>query len=160
MKSERNLLRINRTIQIFVFAIVHTPFCSRIKAQPEKKSPGFVAWERDTVSLWINAWQECGCKGLEDNKRSGRPPILTVEEQAKAIEIALRNPRVSAPPIERNKPRDGQRNQPVDAQRLAKKKTSFGRESSWGCGRKRMKMRKSWLGRTWRNWQKKLTKGW
>ncbi|MDQ3323309.1 MAG: helix-turn-helix domain-containing protein [Acidobacteriota bacterium] len=49
--------------------------------------------QRDTVSLWINAWQECGCKGLEDNKRSGRPPILTVEEQAKAIEIALRNPK-------------------------------------------------------------------
>ena len=48
---------------------------------------------RDTVSLWIDAWQEFGFQGLEDNKRSGRPPILTVQEQAKVIEIALRNPK-------------------------------------------------------------------
>jgi len=49
--------------------------------------------QRDTVSLWIDAWQEFGCQGLEDNRRSGRPPILTVQEQAKAIEIAMKNPK-------------------------------------------------------------------
>lgn len=43
--------------------------------------------------LWINAWQKFGFQGLEDNQRSGRPPILTAEEEVKAIEIAMKNPK-------------------------------------------------------------------
>jgi hypothetical protein len=32
-------------------------------------------------------------ESLADFQRNGRPPLLTVEEQAKAVEIALRNPK-------------------------------------------------------------------
>jgi transposase len=54
---------------------------------------------RTTVSIWIDNWNECGSQALEDGERTGRPPILTVEEQEKACSTALKNPRVSTPPI-------------------------------------------------------------
>ncbi len=46
---------------------------------------------RTTICLWIDKWNEN--QKLEDQARSGRPPILNLEEQAKAIEIGLKNPR-------------------------------------------------------------------
>lgn len=46
---------------------------------------------RTTVCLWIDKWNEK--QRLEDQERSGRPPILNLEEQEKAIEIGLRNPK-------------------------------------------------------------------
>jgi len=49
--------------------------------------------DRDTVSGWIDNWNKFGEKGLEDNEKQGRPPILTLEEQAKAVEIAMKNPK-------------------------------------------------------------------
>jgi len=49
---------------------------------------------RTAVSRWINRWSELGLESLADFQRKGRPPLLTVEEQAKAVEIALRNPRL------------------------------------------------------------------
>jgi len=48
---------------------------------------------RNAVSRWINRWNEHGLEGLRDVQQTGRPPILTVEEQAKTIEIAMRNPK-------------------------------------------------------------------
>ena len=49
---------------------------------------------RTTVGIWIDKWN--AHQRLEDKERSGRPPTLNLEEQATAIEIGLRNPRVSA----------------------------------------------------------------
>ena len=46
---------------------------------------------RTTVCLWIDIWN--AHQKLEDQKRSGRPPTLNLEEQAKAIEIGLKNPK-------------------------------------------------------------------
>jgi len=46
---------------------------------------------RTTVCIWIDKWNEN--QRLEDQERSGRPPILNHQEQAKAIEIGLKNPR-------------------------------------------------------------------
>jgi transposase len=34
-----------------------------------------------TVSSWLVAWETYGLMGLYDNPRSGRPPILTADEQ-------------------------------------------------------------------------------
>ncbi len=51
---------------------------------------------------WINRWNKYSLKGPADVQKNGRPPILTVEEQAKSVEIAMRNPRISTPPIEQN----------------------------------------------------------
>ena len=45
---------------------------------------------RNAVSRWMNRWNEFGLEGLADEQRKGRPPLLTVEEQAKAVEIAVR----------------------------------------------------------------------
>ncbi len=42
--------------------------------------------DRDTVSTWIKKWEHHGAQGLHDKPRSGRPSILSPEEQ----EIALR----------------------------------------------------------------------
>jgi transposase len=46
---------------------------------------------RTTVCLWIDKWNEN--QKLTDQERSGRPPILNEQEQAKALEIGLRNPK-------------------------------------------------------------------
>jgi transposase len=42
--------------------------------------------DRDTVSGWIDAWEERGIEGLSDRPRSGRPPALNEEERATALE--------------------------------------------------------------------------
>ena len=85
---------------------------------------------RDTVSLWINVWQEFGFQGLEDNQRSGRPPILTVEEQAKAIEIAMRNPKFPHRQLSEIKRETGKEISKFTLKDLIKKRISFGKESS------------------------------
>lgn len=85
---------------------------------------------RDTVSLWIDAWQKFAFQGLEDNERSGRPPILTVEEQAKAVEIALRNPQFPHRQLSEIKREIGKQISRYTLTDLIKKKISFGKESS------------------------------
>lgn len=46
---------------------------------------------RNAVSRWINRWNESGLEGLRDVAKNGRPPILTVGEQARTVDIALAN---------------------------------------------------------------------
>ena len=46
---------------------------------------------RTTICIWIDKWN--AQQQLEDKERSGRPPTFNLEEQAKAIEIGLRNPK-------------------------------------------------------------------
>ena len=84
---------------------------------------------RDTVSLWIDAWQEFGFQGLEDNERSGRPPILTLEEQEKALEIALRNPKFPHRQLSAINQEMGKQISKFTLKDLIKKKTLFGKES-------------------------------
>lgn len=45
------------------------------------------------VSRWINRWNKQGLAGLRDVQQTGRPPILTLEEQAKTVEIVMKNPK-------------------------------------------------------------------
>jgi transposase len=85
---------------------------------------------RDTVSLWIDAWQEFGFQGLEDNERSGRPPILTAEEQEQAIEIALRNPKFPHRQLSAISQATGKEISKFTLKSLLKKKTIFGKGSS------------------------------
>jgi hypothetical protein len=49
--------------------------------------------DRDTVSGWLDSWNKFGFKGLEDEEKTGRPPVLTLAEEEKAVEIGLRNPK-------------------------------------------------------------------
>jgi len=85
---------------------------------------------RDTVSLWIDAWQECGFQGLEDNRRSGRPPILTTQEQVKAVEIALRHPKFPHRQLSAIKREIGKEISRFTLKDLIKKKILFGKELS------------------------------
>jgi len=43
--------------------------------------------DRDTVSRWLNQWQERGREGLTDAPRSGRPPKIDAEVEAALREI-------------------------------------------------------------------------
>ena len=49
--------------------------------------------DRDTVSLWLRAWEENGGTGLGDQPGRGRKPLLNEQEQAAAIKIVARDPR-------------------------------------------------------------------
>lgn len=49
--------------------------------------------DRDTVSLWLRAWEEDGSAGLGDRPGRGRKPLLTDKEQALARQLVARDPR-------------------------------------------------------------------
>ena len=85
--------------------------------------------DRDTVSLWIDNWNEFGEKALEDEEKPGRPPILTLEEQEKAIEIALRNPKFPHRQLSEIKKESGKEISQWTLKNLLKKKTTFGTTS-------------------------------
>ena len=48
--------------------------------------------DRDTISHWIDAWQERHLEGLADRPHPGRPPILSSQDREKLGEIARREP--------------------------------------------------------------------
>ncbi len=85
---------------------------------------------RNAVSRWIERWKELGLDGLADVQRQGRPPILTAEEQAKAVKIALQNPQFPHRQLSAIKREIGKEISRLTLKNLIKKKTSFGRESS------------------------------
>ena len=49
--------------------------------------------DRDRVSLWFEWWAEFGGEGLSDDERTGRPPKLSVAEQAEVARIVAEEPR-------------------------------------------------------------------
>ena len=49
--------------------------------------------DRDRVSRWFEWWREAEFDGLADEARAGRPPKLSLEEQAQALEIVREEPR-------------------------------------------------------------------
>ena len=86
--------------------------------------------DRDTVSRWIDNWNKFGCNGLADNRKPGRPPILTPEEAEKAIEIGLKNPKFPHRQLSEIKAETGKEISKFTLKNLLKKKTIFGNESS------------------------------
>ena len=54
---------------------------------------GIYEVDRDRVSQWLEWWQEYQFDGLADDPRQGRPPKLSSEEQAQALEIVREEPR-------------------------------------------------------------------
>lgn len=49
--------------------------------------------QADTVSKWIDTWEEQSYQGLVDAPRSGRPKALNEAEQAHAIDLIKKTPR-------------------------------------------------------------------
>ncbi len=86
--------------------------------------------DRDTVSLWIANWNNCGFAALADGEKSGRLPILTEQEQEQAIEIALRNPKFPHRQLAEIKAETGKQISRYTLKGLLKKKTICGNESS------------------------------
>ena len=83
---------------------------------------------RTTVCIWLDNWN--ANKDLADGERSGRSPILTLEEQAKAFATAMQNPKFPHRQLGRIKRETGKDISPWTLKRLIKKKTIFGKESS------------------------------
>lgn len=85
---------------------------------------------RTTVGIWIDNWNKFGNQGLEDAERSGRPPILTLEEQAQALEIGLRNPKFPHRQLAEIEQKTGKQISQYTLKRIIKKKIMDGKESS------------------------------
>jgi len=77
---------------------------------------------RNTVSRWIERWNEFGLKGLRDVEKDGRPPILNLEEQARTVEIALENPRFPHRQLSQIKAETGKTISQYTLKRLIKKR--------------------------------------
>ncbi len=84
--------------------------------------------DRDTVSLWIDNWNEFGAAGLEDDEKPGRPSILSLEEQEKAVEIGLKNPKFPHRQLGEIKRETGKEISRFTLKNLLKKKTISGKE--------------------------------
>jgi transposase len=84
---------------------------------------------RNTVGRWINWWKEAGEAALSDAPKTGRTPILTVEEQAKAVEVGLQNPRFPHRELAEIERQTGKRISAYTLKRLLKKKIISGKES-------------------------------
>ncbi len=77
---------------------------------------------RNAVSRWINRWNEFGFKGLSDVEKEGRPPLLTFEEQARAVAIAMENPRFPHRQLSRIKAETGKTISQYTLKRVIKKR--------------------------------------
>lgn len=86
--------------------------------------------DRDTVSGWIDNWHERNFEGLEDEEKTGRPMVLTLAEQEKAVEIGLRNPKFPHRQLNEIKAETGKDISWWRLKKLLKKKTTFGSESN------------------------------
>ncbi len=91
-KIMTNWLKTIKRLRISAFVIVHTPYCFPFKKSQSLRLPVFAGFIEMRLVRWINRWNEQGLNGLADVQQTGRPPILTLEEQAKSVEIAMRNP--------------------------------------------------------------------
>jgi len=77
---------------------------------------------RNTVSRWIERWNEGGLEGLGDVAKNGRPPILTLEEQVRTVEIALENPKFPHRQLSRIEEATGKRISAYTLKRVLKKR--------------------------------------
>ena len=100
--------------------------CSRF---PIAEIAGICRVDRDTVSSWIDNWNEFKFEGLEDEEKPGRPLVLTLAEQEKAIAIGLRNPKFPHRQLNEIKAETGKEISAWTLKNLLKKKTVFGNES-------------------------------
>lgn len=83
---------------------------------------------RTTICIWIDKWN--AHQRLEDKERSGRPPTLNVEEQAKAIEIGLKNPKFPHRGLGEIERATGKEISQATLKRMLKKKIIYGNESN------------------------------
>ena len=76
---------------------------------------------RVTVSAWLTNWEHHGARGLHDKPRSGRPSILTPEEQDIALQYIKEEPCCLKGVVERLADKTEKRLSMSSLKRLAKK---------------------------------------
>lgn len=76
---------------------------------------------RDTVRDWFASWERDGIKGVADKARSGKPPILTAEEQAQAVKLLKENPRSAKQVVQEIKKQTGKMISVVTLRRIARR---------------------------------------
>ena len=91
---------------------------------------------RTAVSRWLDWWNELGLEGLADGQKSGRPPILTLLEQEKAVEIGLKNPKFLHRQLGEIKQAMGKEISPWTLKRLVKKKDYIWKRIKLGLWKK------------------------
>ena len=76
---------------------------------------------RVTVSTWIKHWEQHGAQSLHDKPRSGRPPTLSPEEQAIALQYLKEEPQALKRVLPRFAAQTDKRLSLSSLKRLAKK---------------------------------------
>ena len=132
IKTIINWLRIIKRAIIFGFVIVPTQCRLSFQKYPIDDIAQICQVHRTTVGIWIDNWNEFGSTGLEDGERTGRPPILTLEEQAQAFATAIKNPKFPHRQLGEIKRETGKEISQWTLKRLVKKKTISGKESCFG----------------------------
>lgn len=77
--------------------------------------------DRDTVSLWLDYWDQAGTPGLFDESGRGRKPILNDKEQKQAINIVAKEPRSSRQGLSKIEAKTGKKISPDTLKRILKK---------------------------------------
>ncbi len=85
---------------------------------------------RNTVSRWLDSWRQFGIDGLVDAPKEGRPPILTDQEEEKAIRTAMQNPKFPRRQLAEIERQTGKQISGFTLKRLIKKRTISGNELS------------------------------
>ncbi len=130
MKTIISWLRIIKQRQISEFAIVHTRSCFLFKSIQLMKSPRFAGFIEMRLVRWIDRWRELGVGSLADERRRGRPPLLTLEEQEKAFALAMKNPKFPHRQLSAIKRETGKEISRSMLKNLIKKRIIFGKGSS------------------------------
>jgi transposase len=65
--------------------------------------------DRDTVSLWLRAWEEDGSAGLDDQAGRGRKPLLKAKAQRQAVQLVAREPRTTKGHLHQIEKKTGQK---------------------------------------------------
>lgn len=166
LKSSVNWLKTIKRAIIFGFAIGRTRFCFLSKNIRLMCIAAVCQVHRTAVSRWINNWNELGFSGLKDEEKQGRPPILSLPEQEKAFEIAMRNPKFPHRQIGEISRETGKTIGKQTLKRLVKKrlyletsKVGTLETAKWrrkrvcpprfGCFDKKSRWRKDWFGVFW-----------
>ena len=76
---------------------------------------------RDTVRDWLTRWERDGVCGLADAPRSGRPPILTEEQQARAVAMLKQEPRSTKAVLHQIETTTGKRISAITLRRIARR---------------------------------------
>jgi transposase len=78
--------------------------------------------DRDTVSHWLNPWEDDGNTGLDDQEGRGCKPIPNQKEQKQAIKIVEKDPRSSKRSLTKIEEKTGKRISCATFKRILKKR--------------------------------------